>query len=149
MTPKIVAQKPKKAKSNFFSENHFFIGSPRTHARLFWQHCWKIFDKLPKTFAENTKNDIFIFLTKKNVFPQTLSTWQVQCSFFNKTLKNFPIKSWIIFARNPNFFSKNICCSIFSLDTWKNSFGNLSGRNCQNPKFFLSYSENVSKIRSF
>ena len=69
MMSKVVAQFTKKTNFiTFLRKPFFFIGCLWIRGRQFWQPCGKIFAKLPKTFAQVTKNDIFFFHTKKTFF---------------------------------------------------------------------------------
>ena len=108
----MLLNKPKRQSLKLFSDFQFFIGSLRTRGKQFWQPCWKIFANLPKTFAQDTENDIFIFPTK-NVFPQICPLDTYNVFIFIKNLKFFPIKSWIVFAQNPSFFRKTYVARFF------------------------------------
>ena len=102
-------------------QNLFFIGSLWTRGTQFWQPCWNIFAKLPKTFAQVTKNGLFIYFTYQKCFSSNFSIWQVQCSF-NKPLKSFPLKKLIVLAQNPNFFSKTYIARFFLWTRKKEQF---------------------------
>ena len=152
-------QCPKTTNSVFNFTKVFYFPSwfHRTHILKTWQRqrftenffwkvvvdTWKaVLTTLLSDFSQVTENSRQ-FYKKGNIcfsyekrFSSNLSTWHVQCSL-NKPLKSFPIKSWIVFAQNTNFFLEKPMLLEFFSGHVKNRFGNLSGRNCQGPKFFL------------
>ena len=142
---------------NFTKVFYFPSWFHRTHILKTWQRqlfpenffwkvvvdTWKaVLTTLLSDFCQVTENSRQ-FYKKWNIcfsyekrFSSNLSTWHVQCSL-NKPLKSFPIKSWIVFAQNTNFFLEKPMLLDFFSGHVKNRFGNLSGRNCQGPNFFL------------
>ena len=124
----------------------FFIGP--------WGHVEGSFVKLAerlsssyrKLFAQVIKNDIFFSFKKR--FSSNLSTWHLQCSL-KKRLKSFPIKILNRFGSKSEFHLEKSTSHDFFSGHVKNHFGNLSRRNCQKPKYFLSQSGNMNKIRRF
>ena len=132
----MLLNKPKRQSLTLFSEFQFFIGSLRKRGKQFWQPCWKIFANLPKTFAQDTKNDLFIFPTR-NVFPQVcpLDTYNV---VFTNLWKFFQEKVELVLLKNRFSFRKTDVARFF-LWTRKKQF-------CETLKTKLTNSEIFSLL---